>query len=344
MLQFSQLSPSKIDAQSGVIYGVCVMSRGEAKGHNLQIDDKSIDQFLALAKGHKDGVKVRFGADHDAGADDINGILKEFRRDGGKIIADLHLLKSDKNYSKLIEMAEKLPNEFGLSASTAAEEELIGHDRYVRFNEIYCVDIVSNPAATKGLFFSQQTQTTNKPSMKNIALALGLPENATEEQIIEASKLALEAKCKYEAEGKKKEMEGEAEADDEEKGKEGKKKFAELESKLVELSAKISAINEAGEAAKASAHKAEVENLKLEASKEGKVISLSDEALLKLSVKEVKEYIAALPKNQVKLSAGFKPVSGDNKALDKRSPEFKAQLAAKKAEGALLLGQKMLKN
>ena len=317
------------------------MSKGEAKGHNLQIDDKSIDQFLALAKGHKDGVKVRFGADHDAGADDINGILKEFRKENGKVVADLHLLKSDKNYEKLIEMAEKLPNEFGLSASTAAEEELIGHDKYVRFNEIYCVDIVSNPAATKGLFFSQQTK-TNKPSMKNIALALGLPENATEEQIIQASKLALEAKCKMESEAKeKKEKE---EADDEEKGKD-KKKFEALEKQVLELSAHFKAQNDKAAAdaatAKESAHKATIENLKLEAGKEGKVINLSDSALLKLSEQEVKEYIAALPKNQLKLSAGNKP-SGESKAVDKRSPEFKAQLAEIKAKNALLLGQKML--
>ncbi|NBQ48723.1 MAG: hypothetical protein EBU33_09775, partial [Sphingobacteriia bacterium] len=159
MSQFTQFSSialsERINAVDGIILGVCVMEKGEAKGHNLQIDDKSLDQFLQLASERKDGVKVRFGADHNAGASDINGALKNFRREGDRIRADLHLLKTDKNYSKIIEMAEMLPNEFGLSASTTAGEELIGHDRYVRFTEIFCVDIVSNPAATKGLFFSQ---------------------------------------------------------------------------------------------------------------------------------------------------------------------------------------------
>jgi hypothetical protein len=359
MLQFSQLTPAKIDVQSGIIYGVCVMSKGEAKGHNLLLDDCSIDGFLSLCSSRKDGVKVRFGKDHDAGADDINGALKNFRREGDKIVADMHLLKSDEKYNKIIEMAEKMAHEFGLSASTTADEELIGHDRYVRFTEVHSVDIVSNPAATKGLFFSQQTNNQNKHSMKNIALALGLPETATEAEIIEASKLALEAKHKMDAESKKKHEKGEkhenkceaeydadadadAEADDEEKAK-SKKKFEAVEKTVLELSAKLKEIESNSEAAKASAHKAEIENLKLEASKDGKIIPLSDESLVKLSIPEIKDVIAKLPKNQVKLSKGFVP-SADNKPLDKRSPEFKAQLAAKREEGALLLGQKMLKN
>lgn len=343
MLQFSQLSPSKIDAQSGVIYGVCVMSKGEAKGHNLQIDSTSLDQFLVLAKGHKDGVKVRFGENHDAKVDDTVGVLKNLRIENERVIADMHLLLSDSKCNKLVEMAEKMPNEFGLSAVADAEKEGKEFVSPLRFTALDCVDIVDSPAATKGLFFSQQTQNTNKPSMKNIALALGLPESATEEQIIEASKLAFEAKCKADAEAEAKAKKKELEGDDEEKGKEGKKQFDAVLERLAKLESVEAERAKQVELAAASAHKAEIENLKLEASKEGKVISLSDEALLKLSVKEVKEHIAALPKNQVKLAAGFKP-SVDNKPLDKRSEEFKAQLAAKKAEGALLLGQKMLKN
>ena len=366
MLKFDQFSSiaqnSGVNAKDGVIYGVCVMAKGEAKGHGLYLDDKSIDGFLELTKERANGVKVRFGADHDAGADDINGTLKNFRKEGDKIRADLHLLKSDKNFEKLIEMAEKMPHEFGLSASTSAEEELIGHDKFVRFTEIYCVDIVTTPAATKGLFFSQLTNP--KLNMTKIALALGLPETATEAEIIEASKLALEAKdklCKYEAEAEaeakkkleaeakaKKKLEAEAEADDEEKGKEGEKpkahKFNELEATVKNLSEKIESLLNAANASKEAAHKAEIENLKLEASKDGKIINLSDEALLKLTSAEVKEMISKLPKGQLKLSRGNSTPNKDGKPLDKRSPEFKAHLATIREENALKLGQKMINN
>ena len=319
------------------------MSKGEAKGHNLMLDDKSLDGFLSLCLDRKDGVKVRFGKDHDAGADDINGVLKNFRREGDKIVADLHLLKSDKNYDKIIEMAEKLPHEFGLSASTTAVEELIGHDKYVRFTEVQSVDIVSNPAATKGLFFSANH---NNKTMTKIALALGLPETATEADILLAleAKKKMESKC-HDAEGKKHEQDADAdadgEADDEEKGKEGKKKFsAELEAVKLELAA----IKQAESDRKAVAHKAEVEALKLEAGKDGKVIPVSDEALLKLSIPEVKDMIAKLPKGQVKLSRGnAQPVNAEGKPIAKNSPEFRAYLSQKAKDGALALGEAMKK-
>jgi hypothetical protein len=373
MSQFTQFSSialsERINAVDGIILGVCVMEKGEAKGHNLQIDDKSLDQFLQLASERKDGVKVRFGADHNAGASDINGALKNFRREGDRIRADLHLLKTDKNFSKIIEMAEMLPNEFGLSASTTAGEELIGHDRYVRFTEIFCVDIVSNPAATKGLFFSQNNNNqTNTIMLKEFALMLGLPETATEADV----KTAFAAKCKMGSEDKKKteaeadadadadakeekvkeieskkkeEAEMDAECDDEGAGKVGKKaatkKFsAELDAIRLELAA----IKGASQAAQASAHKVEIEGLKLEAAKEGKVIPMNDESLVKLSIPEIKDMITKLPKGQVKLSRGVvSPKNVDGKAItDKRSAEFKAYLASKREEGALALGQRIL--
>jgi hypothetical protein len=347
--QFSAMAYSaKIDAENGIIYSVVVMSKGEAKGHNLMLDDKSIDGFLALCQASSDGVKIRFGKDHDAGADDINGALKNFRREGDKIFADMHLLKSDANYAKLIEMAQKMPNQFGLSASTTATEELIGHEKFVRFSEVQSVDIVSNPAATKGLFFSANNHT--QKNMTKIALALGLPETATEAEIEAAAKLALEAKKKMESkchdtEGKKHEQDADAnadadaEADDEEKRKQGKKKFsAELEAVKLELAAIKNAENER----KAAAHKAELESIKLEAGKDGKVIPLSDEAFLKLSVADAKDMVSKLAKNQVKLAKGNNlPTNKEGKALDKNSPEFKAYLSQKREENALALGQKM---
>jgi hypothetical protein len=72
----------KIDHENGIIYGVCVLGTGAAKGHGFSLDDESLNTFLALAKESPDGIKTRFGADHDAGASDINGSLKNFRKEG----------------------------------------------------------------------------------------------------------------------------------------------------------------------------------------------------------------------------------------------------------------------
>ena len=337
MLQFSAISAlEKIDAQDCIIRGVVVMEVGEAKGHGVRLDTETLDGFMRLTANRADGIKVRFGNDHKAGVEDTNGVLRNFRlENGGKVRADLHLLKSDDRNVKLLEMAATMPNEFGLSVVADAEREKDGKTfkSPLRFTQLDCVDIVSNPAATKGLFFSQHNNDTTM--LKEFAVMLGLPETATEQEV----KVALEAKCKTEP---KKEEKKELEADDEEKGKQGKKLEA-LESQLVELAAKQKAQDEAVAASQAAAHKAEIENLKLEASKDGKVIPLSDEDLLKLSATAVKEMISKLSKSQIKMSRGnIVPVNAEGKELAKGTPEFKAYLKAKQAENALVLGQKML--
>ena len=345
-------SRNRVDAANRVIHGVCVMRVGEAKGHGVQLDKKSLESLLELTKDRPDGVATRFGDDHEAKAKDFNGTLKNFRIDGDGVFADLHLLASEPHNAKLLEMAEKIPNEFGLSVVSDAVKTEDGKEFIspVRFTALDCVDIVSAPAATNGLFFS----TKQSNNMTKIALALGLPETATEAEIEQAAKLSFEAKCKAEAEAKKKleaeekeekekaekkkleaEAEAEAEADDEEKGKEGKKKLEALEARLLELEALEAARNADVKAAKDAAHKAEIENIKLEASKEGKVINLTDEALLKLSVAEVKDMVAKLPKNQVRLAKG----SVNNEA----KPTFDLAAARqKKADGAIALGQAMV--
>ena len=94
--QFNRVSyVGEIDAQKGVIHGVSVISIGDAKGHGMEVDRVTLEQFCQVAKSHKDGIKTKFGLDHDAGVESVNGVLKNFRIDGDKVRADLHLLKSD---------------------------------------------------------------------------------------------------------------------------------------------------------------------------------------------------------------------------------------------------------
>ena len=353
MAQFAQFSlistNQKVDAEAGIIHGVCVMCIGKAKGHEVSIDEKSLTQFLALAQQHTDGIKVKFGNDHKAGVEDTTGLLKNFKRDGDKIRADLHLLKTDPNFNKIVEMAKTLPNEFGLSASTQADEELIGHDKFVRFLDIFSVDIVSNPAATNGLFFSTNNQ--KSPMLKELAIKLGIPadkaEAATEQDLLVAfdacsGKMKADAEANKKLEAKKKKEE--EDADDEEKGKQGKKKFEEIEGKLTEFATKLTQLEADKKGALELAKKAEIDGLVSEASRDGKVIPLSIEALSKMDTKDIKEMINKLPKSvQLSRKQIVTPKTSDGKDItDRRSPEFKAFMASQREQGALTLGNKIL--
>ena len=349
MAQFAQFSlistNQKVDAEAGIIHGVCVMCLGQAKGHDVSIDEKSLTQFLALAQTHADGIKVKFGNDHKAGVEDTTGLLKNFKRDGDKIRADLHLLKTDPNFNKIVEMAKTLPNEFGLSASTQADEELIGHDKFVRFLDIFSVDIVSNPAATNGLFFS--TNNKNSPMLKELAIKLGVPadkvETATEQDLLvafEACSNKMKADAETEAEKKKKLA---ADADDEEKGKQGKKKFEEIEGKLTEFATKLTQLEADKKGALDLAKKAEIDGLVSEASRDGKVIPLSVEALSKMDTKDIKEMITKLPKSVQLSRKAVAPKKADGTEItDRKSPEFKAFMVNQREQGALTLGNKIL--
>jgi hypothetical protein len=53
--------PVGIDRQNGIITGVVVVQTGEAKGHNLQIDDSFIEKVEMLGNESKAGIKARFG-------------------------------------------------------------------------------------------------------------------------------------------------------------------------------------------------------------------------------------------------------------------------------------------
>jgi phage I-like protein len=205
------------------------------------------------------------------------------------------------------------------------------------------VDIVSAPAATNGLFFSENNNNQSNKMNKDYAVLLGLPETATEDEIKLALSASKDKLCKYEADEKKR-LEAEAKKLAEANEGEGeKKKFSTLEKQVLELSASLTAINANAEAAKASAHKAEIEGIKAEAGRDGKVIPVSDESLIKLSIGEIKDMVSKLPKGQLKLNRGVNlPTGKDNKPLDKNSPEFKAFCAEKQREGALALGQRMI--
>jgi len=339
--QFSLMaSLERVDAEKGIIYGVSVITLGEAKGHGMVIDHKTLDQVLQVARTHKNGLKVKFGDDHAAGVADINGTLRNFRIDGNCVRADLHLLKSDKNFQKLVELSLAAPEEFGISLSFSGNHEKMSYETKVRCSEIYSADIVSDPAANpNGLFSIQNNQT-----MKKLALSLGLAESATELEI-EAKITQLKAEaCKYEAEEKKKkELEAEAEKKKMSEANGDNDKFTAMEAEITKLSALFAdsqkAQLEAKSAAETAVKLAEIKGLVADASRDGKVVPLSEAELCALSIDSVKTMLSKLPKNTIKLASQKSAVKleKDGKVLDKHSPEFVTQLRALKEANAVEL-------
>lgn len=140
------------DCEDSVISGVSVITEGEAKGHGVYIDEKTLQTVKACAETYTDGVKVK--VNHGSAFDSIVGILRNFRIDGKKLLADLHLLKTHEMCEQICEMADEMPGAFGLSIAFSGNREEIDGKQYARCEELYSVDLVDDPAANPSGLFS----------------------------------------------------------------------------------------------------------------------------------------------------------------------------------------------
>ncbi len=150
---FSAFAVDRVDADSGMIHGVSVITLGAARGHGLSIDSTTLEQVRDCAATYKGGVKVK--VDHDGGAGDIAGFLTGFRVEGQKLLADLQLLAASPHRAYVLELASKIPDTFGLSINFSGVPEVRDGKRFARCAEIYSVDLVDEPAANPSGLFSE---------------------------------------------------------------------------------------------------------------------------------------------------------------------------------------------
>lgn len=162
-----------IDAQAATITGVSVITVGEARGHGMQVDEKTLQQVKEAAETYSGGLKVK--TDHYTGFNEIVGTLKNFTIDGDQLRADLYLLKNHDATPRILEMAELMPDTFGLSISFSGQHEEQGETVFARCSEIYSADLVDAPAANPtGLFSVKVDSKKSVMDEKQFAEALAV--------------------------------------------------------------------------------------------------------------------------------------------------------------------------
>lgn len=86
------------DNGAGLIRGVAIVSRGEALGHEMWLDQAFIEETAAAMRAKAAGAKVRF-QHPDVSGDGLGSLLgraKAARIVGDRVIADLHFAKSSR--------------------------------------------------------------------------------------------------------------------------------------------------------------------------------------------------------------------------------------------------------
>ncbi|MGB6086231.1 hypothetical protein, partial [Parvibaculum sp.] len=108
------------------------------------------------AKGDE-GVKLVIN--HDSGFSEIVGVVKDFRIEGDHLRGDAYLLDSHPQRAHILEVATKMPKNFGLSVETFGENEKIPNTKrqLYRCAEIDAIALVPSPAANANGLLSVDT-------------------------------------------------------------------------------------------------------------------------------------------------------------------------------------------
>jgi hypothetical protein len=169
-----------------IIEGVSIISVGEAKGHGLFVDATTLQEVKACAESYAGGVKVNL--DHGAGIKDIVGFCDNFRIIGDKLVADLNLLENAEKRAYVLEIAEKLPDAFGISIAFSGPVRDISGKRFASCTELYSADLVQTPAANPTGLFSFQAVDKKSHKMEDATIEIEPKEDEKEISIADLLK------------------------------------------------------------------------------------------------------------------------------------------------------------
>lgn len=229
-----------IDAQNSIIAGVSVITVGEAKGHGMLIDEQTLMQVKAAAETYMGGLKVK--TDHYTGFNEIVGALKNFVIDGDQLRADLYLLKNHEATARILEMAELMPDTFGLSISFSGEHQETDDTVFARCSEIYSADLVDTPAANPSGLFSAKVDSMKKAmDEKQFAEALAAALSPINDKLSAFETFMADATTKFAALEAKPEqalaVEVEISEDDSSEGSEDEEMKKDMAAELAEVKA-----------------------------------------------------------------------------------------------------------
>ena len=201
---------------------VSILTVGEAAGHGVMVDEKTIEDFVKLSIGKTIPAYLTHAGAVDASgraADRLGkeiGMFSGFYRDGAKIRANFNFLDSfikgePKAYETLVEMAQKFSDKLGISpviaqvrkwvmgdgsevdATGARPDGAAGLLPIMRVLGIKSCDFVQQPAANIGLFEAKvdAPAISNPPIMTPETVLLSVHTAAIDASKAEVAALAV---------------------------------------------------------------------------------------------------------------------------------------------------------
>ena len=150
---------SQVDREAGVIRGVKLL--GANSSNKRKYSPSAIEQAARMYEGAAVNVDhpSKPGSGERSVTDGI-GWISNVTMKAGIPHGDLNILKSHPAAPMLLEAAERNPARFGMSHNADGIVEVKeGANVVTAINKVFSVDIVQNPATTKGFFESEQETT-----------------------------------------------------------------------------------------------------------------------------------------------------------------------------------------
>jgi hypothetical protein len=158
----------RVDRNTDVISGFAVVTKGITKDERGEFDDVALEQIVELGNKSRIGIKSRFGHPNmsSTALGTFLGRVKNFRRDGDIVRADLHVDKTAHSTPDgdlagyVMNLAESDAGAFGASMviywdeESRKEKDENGNQLppLIRVKNLFSVDVVDDPAANNGLF------------------------------------------------------------------------------------------------------------------------------------------------------------------------------------------------
>ncbi|MFO0788182.1 MAG: hypothetical protein U0805_01920 [Pirellulales bacterium] len=159
MVRLTEISTTaasyQVDEENGIIRGVKLI--GPKSRNGREYAESALDNAVELYEGAKIYANHprRQDVGEDRPLDDWVGVVRRPRRLPDGIYGDVELRKESKHFRGIVEMAKRFPNHVGFSHVADGESEMRGNTEFVtRIREVLSVDLVTEPATTRGIFES----------------------------------------------------------------------------------------------------------------------------------------------------------------------------------------------
>lgn len=150
----TKFAAGEIDAHAGIIHDVSVLTRGEARGHGMFVDDVMLQQVVEQMGGKPKGLKAKL--DHGYAAGKLIGKFAKPRIDGNQVKADLHLINTSPFRDYVVELSQEMPESCGMSIEFKCDTEEVNGKTFARCKDLYAAALVERPAANSGGMFEEK--------------------------------------------------------------------------------------------------------------------------------------------------------------------------------------------